>query len=262
MDIPTQPRILVVNADDFGMSSGVNRGIIQAHRDGIVTSTSLMVRGLAAEEAASLTRENPKISVGLHVDLGEWTFRDGEWVCLYQVTSLEDGAAVAEETRNQLWQFRKLTGRDPSHLDSHQHVHRDEPIRSVLREVASEISIPLRHFAPEIRYCGEFYGQDGKGFSCHDAITTAALAEILARLPEGATELACHPGCDEDFHPSAMYRSERRLEVQTLCDPRIRKTIDKLGIKLCSFQEIRLLKSTGSSAAGRPILAIQEGVSV
>jgi predicted glycoside hydrolase/deacetylase ChbG (UPF0249 family) len=262
LDTIAQPRLLVVNADDFGMSSGVNRGVVQAHREGIVTSTSLMVRGLAATEAASLSRENPGISVGLHVDLGEWAYRDEEWVCLYQVTSLNDGAAVAEEVRNQLRQFRKLTGKDPSHLDSHQHLHREEPIRSVLLEIAAEISIPLRHFAAEIRYCGEFYGQDAKGFPCHDFLATTALLDVLARLPVGITELACHPGCDEDFHPRAMYRSERKLEVQTLCDPRVRAAIDKFGIKLCSFQEIQFLKSTGNSAAGSPMLAIQEGIRV
>src|SRR5436190_3388019 len=68
--------ILIVNADDFGMTPGVNRGIISAHESGIVTSTSLMVRGAAAAEAVELAREHPQLSVGLHVDLCEWVYRD------------------------------------------------------------------------------------------------------------------------------------------------------------------------------------------
>ena len=67
-------RYLIVNADDFGQSHGVNRGIMQAHRRGIVTSASLMVRWLAASEAAAYAREHPSLSLGLHVDLGEKIF--------------------------------------------------------------------------------------------------------------------------------------------------------------------------------------------
>jgi predicted glycoside hydrolase/deacetylase ChbG (UPF0249 family) len=78
-------RGLIVNADDFGQSAGVNRGVIAAHERGVVTSASLMVRWPAAEEAASYARQRPGMSLGLHVDLGEWTFREGSWTPLYEV---------------------------------------------------------------------------------------------------------------------------------------------------------------------------------
>ena len=65
-------RILIVNADDLGLSGGVNRGIARAHDEGIVTSASAMVRRDAIEEAAELARSRPALSVGLHVDLSEW----------------------------------------------------------------------------------------------------------------------------------------------------------------------------------------------
>ena len=67
---------LIVNADDFGQSPGVNRGVIAAHERGVVTSTSLMVRWPSAAAAAAYAREHPALSVGLHVDLGEWACRD------------------------------------------------------------------------------------------------------------------------------------------------------------------------------------------
>jgi hypothetical protein len=61
---------LIVNADDFGLSGGVNAGIMAAHEHGIVTSASLMVRWPAARYAAG----HPRMSLGLHLDLGEWAF--------------------------------------------------------------------------------------------------------------------------------------------------------------------------------------------
>ena len=66
-------RYLIVNGDDFGMSPPVSRGIIEAHRRGILTSTSLMVNRPAAEEAAALAREAPRLGVGLHLELEEPT---------------------------------------------------------------------------------------------------------------------------------------------------------------------------------------------
>ncbi len=73
----TGERGLIVNADDYGRSSGINRGVIKAHESGIVTSASLMVRWPAAVEAAEYCRDRPDLSLGLHVDLAEWVYVDG-----------------------------------------------------------------------------------------------------------------------------------------------------------------------------------------
>src|SRR5215831_10941523 len=120
-------RYLIVNADDFGLSPGTNRGIIEACERGILTSASLMVRYPPAAEAADYARRNPALSVGLHADLAEWVFRDGEWKPVYEVVPATDKQALADELARQLDAFRRLMGRDPDHLDSHQHVHRNEP---------------------------------------------------------------------------------------------------------------------------------------
>src|SRR5918998_1744630 len=156
-------RCLIVNADDFGRSPGVNRGIIEAHEHGIVTSASLMVRWPAAAEAAAYGREHPDLSLGLHIDLSEWAYRDGDWRAVYEVALAEDIAAVADEVDRQLATFHRLVGQDPTHIDSHQHAHRWEPVRSVLIELARKLAVPLRHCSPAVRYCGDFYGQTGKG---------------------------------------------------------------------------------------------------
>src|SRR4051794_12483191 len=125
---PGRPKFLVVNADDFGQSPGVNRGIIAAFERGIVTSTSFMVHWPAAEEAARYVRANPRLAIGLHLDFGEWALREGEWTQLYARADLSDAAAVRHELRRQLALFRELLGRDPTHIDSHQHAHRNEPV--------------------------------------------------------------------------------------------------------------------------------------
>src|SRR5215208_6955178 len=123
----TSERWMIVNADDFGQSAGVNGGIGAAVERGIVTSASLMVRWPAATAAAAYARTRPRMSVGLHVDLGEWRCDGGEWRAIYQRTDLDDVRAVEQELVSQLQQFRVLMGCDPTHLDSHQHVHRRPP---------------------------------------------------------------------------------------------------------------------------------------
>lgn len=228
--------ILVVNADDFGQSAGVNRGIVEAFEHGVVTSASLMVHWPAAVEAARYARANPALAVGLHLDFGEWAMRNGEWVQLYARAELADARAVRLEVRRQLALCRDLLGADPTHLDSHQHVHRQEPVRAAALDVAGELRIPLRHLSPGIRYCGAFYGQDERGKPYRGAIEPAGLVATLRALEPGASELACHPGYADDL--DTMYRAERALEVGTLCDPRIPRVLDELGIELRSFRDL------------------------
>src|SRR5919202_1089491 len=168
-------RYLIVNADDFGLSPGVNRGIITAHEQGIVTSASLMVRWPAAAEAVAYSREHADLSLGLHVDLGEWAYRDETWVPLYEVTRLDNTAAVADEVSRQLAAFRRLVGRDPTHIDSHQHVHRKDPVRSVVVAIARELGVPLRHCSRDVQYCGSFYGQTTEGLPFPESISVDGL---------------------------------------------------------------------------------------
>src|SRR5258708_5839654 len=144
----TATRYLIVNADDFGQSPGVNQGIVEAHEQGIVTSASLMVRWPAAAAAAEYGCQHPDLSVGLHVDLGEWAYRDGTWAPVYEVAPLNDSTAVAEEVARQLAAFRRLLGREPTHIDSHQHVHREAPARSILTALARRLTVPLRDCHP------------------------------------------------------------------------------------------------------------------
>jgi predicted glycoside hydrolase/deacetylase ChbG (UPF0249 family) len=221
-------RSLIVNADDFGRSAGINRGVALTHEQGIVTSASLMVCRPTAQEAARYAHAHPDLSVGLHLDLGEWVYAEGEW---RQV--LESPADACGEIGRQLDIFMRLMGRPPTHLDSHQHVHRDDPVATCSRVLAAELGVPLRGCDEHVDYCGAFYGQTATGEPLHHAITVAALEKLLASLRDGLTEIACHPGVGtEDDLP---YGTERSMEVKTLCDPRIRAALQANRIALRSY---------------------------
>jgi chitin disaccharide deacetylase len=229
-------RLLIVNADDFGLSPGINAGVIAAHERGVVTSASLMVRLDAAAAAAAYAQNDSRLSLGLHVDLGEWAVRNGEWVPVYEVVPLHDHEAVTAEVYSQLETFRHLTGANPTHLDSHQHVHDDDVPAAVVRELARQLGVPLRNQDPRVRYCGDLYGQAPDGETVLNAISVENLIDILIALPVGITELGCHPGEGDDI--TSEYREEREAEVQVLCDPRVRQAIEREGIVLCSFSDL------------------------
>lgn len=242
----SEARSLIVNADDFGQTPGVTRGIVEAFKDGIVTSTSAMVRWPAMNDAVRYSQEFQALSVGLHLDLGEWVFQDDEWVYLYQVVDETNEKAVRDEVSKQLEAFRSFFGKDPTHFDSHQHAHLNEPLRSIASETAEQIGVPLRHINPGVKYCGAFYGQSSEGYANQDAITVNSLIETLRNLPAGVTELACHPGYPDD-DLEGMYVQERSIELRTLCDPRVKNAINEFGIQLISFKQLsqsRILTET------------------
>jgi chitin disaccharide deacetylase len=229
-------RTLIVNADDLGMSAAVNAGIAEAHERGIVTSASLMVRQGAAAAAAKYAAAHPDLAVGLHIDLGQWDYVNGEWMVAYERCAPDDQVAVETECRAQLEGFRRLLGRDPTHLDSHQHVHMSEPVATVAVRLAAELGVPLR--ARRIRYEGGFYGQTGKGESVAEAISVESLVRIVSSLPVGCTELGCHPGLG--MGEESSYGREREQEVRALCDPRVGEAIEREGVELRSFAAFRL----------------------
>ena len=226
-------RSLIVNADDFGLSEGTNRGIIEAHERGIVTSASLMVRQPAVASAVEYAKAHPAFAVGLHLDLGEWECRDGEWSQMYHVVPIDDAAAVAGEMERQLELFQQLMGRAPTHLDSHQHVHQHEPARAAAITLAGRLGVPLRGISADVTFCGFFYGHGRKASPFPEGISVPNLLTILRELPAGTTELSCHPGLDESL--VSCYRTERIVEVRTLCEPSVRAALASEDIRLIAF---------------------------
>lgn len=226
---------LIVNADDFGQSQGINKGIITAFEKGILTSASLMVRYPDCFYASEYSKKN-NLGLGLHVDLGEWMYRNDNWISVYEVISLDDLKAVTEEINKQLETFYRITGKNPTHLDSHQHVHQREFIKPIFLEFAKKLNITLRGCTQKVNYCGDFYGQSSNSSPLHDSINTIHLKKIISTIPYGITELACHPGIDVEIQ--TMYKIEREMEVNSLCDQDVKDTITMAEIELCSFSGI------------------------
>jgi predicted glycoside hydrolase/deacetylase ChbG (UPF0249 family) len=230
---PSDDRFLIVNADDLGLSEAVNAGVFAAHADGIVTSASLMVRQGAAPAAAEQAAAHPGLGVGLHVDLGQWDYENGEWVQAYLHCDSEDGDAVEAECRAQVERFRALLGRDPDHLDSHQHVHESEPAKGVVEALAAELGVPVRNRA--VRYEGGFYGQSGKGEPFPEGITPERLSELIEALPPGWTEIGCHPAAGPV--PTSSYDAERQIELTTLRDPGVKNLLNVRNVNLCTYAQ-------------------------
>jgi len=227
---------VVVNADDLGLSERTNDGIFLAHERGIVTSASVMVRPAAVEDALQRARAYPQLGLGLHVDLGEWAYLAGQWQTVYECADLDDLSSITAEVERQVARFCQLAGRPPTHLDSHQHVHREEPARTAVVECGRRLGVPVRHATANITYCGDFYAQTPKGLSYPEFISAAALAKILRGLGPGTYEVACHPGLDDAL--PTMYCQERQLEVTALVDPEVRRAVDERSIQLITFAQV------------------------
>jgi chitin disaccharide deacetylase len=237
-------RYLVVNADDFGYSRSVNRGVIEAHERGIVTSTSLMVDRPGAAEAADYASSRPDLGLGLHVELKRWRVsRMPRRGAAFRASALARATSV--QLRRQLERFRALAGRDPSHLDAHYNRHLSADVRPQFQALADELSIPLRRVDPRIAFRGEFYGQDGKGSPDPEAITPEALVRVLESIHDPITDLACHPGFVDDLDD--WYRTEREQEVRALCDERVRGAVSRLGLELSTFSAA--LRLSGEDAS-------------
>ncbi len=247
----TPQRQLIINADDFGISKDVNRGIIQCRQHGVLTSASLMVSAVAAADAVRYAATDPGLSLGLHVELGEWELQDGQWRQTQCVVPLDDPGAVRDEIFRQLDLFRQWTGGNPTHLDSHQHVHQRATVKTLMRELAAQMGIVLRGDSNEVRFWGAFYGQDEHLRPMPQYISVPNLLRLLTELQPGITELSCHPGLDTQL--DSNYRDQRLLEVQTLCDPQVRQAIARLEIQLRSFHHL------GMSAETVNHLAIRSG---
>ncbi len=229
-------KYLIVNGDDFGASHGINRGIIEAYRQGILTSTSLLVTMPWSEEAARLGRAVPDLSIGLHVH-----FHSGG---REPILERPDADSWRVELHRQCRRFEELMGRPPTHLDSHHNVHRDPRLLPHFLGVARQYGVPLREHCP-VRYLSKFYGQWGGQTHLEQISVDSLLHMLRTDIQEGITELSCHPGyVDPDF-PSA-YSIERETELQTLCAPSIRTVLAEQRIHLVAFRDL------GSLAMGWP----------
>jgi len=246
---------LIVNADDFGLTNGVSRGILEAHHRGIVTSTTLLVNRPIPEDLLSELKASA-LGVGLHLNLthgapisppGEVpSLVDGEGKLIRdarQAAAAAKPGEVALELRAQVAMFVRLMGRAPTHLDSHHHVGRHSPILECLLDLAEELSVPLRSQDSEIRRVARardlktpdhFFGDSGPDPYWSSERT---LTHLLA-LPDGVSEFMTHPGYFDADLAYSRYGKQREVELQGLTDAAMKEAVTTRGITLCHFGEI------------------------
>jgi hopanoid biosynthesis associated protein HpnK len=287
-------RNLIVNADDLGWTAGVNRGIAEAHRHGIVTSTSLLANGRAFEDAVNAASQMPGLGVGVHLNLSdgaatapaeqvksllneEGQFEGGPESLLMRLTT--KSLKLKEVEKEWDAQIEKVRGAGirPTHLDGHKHVqmlpglfgialrlakrheieavrvsHEASPLRTALSDGNESSGVALKQgvqarglklLARDAREMAERAGIATADYFCGIAqtgvLTKAGVKKLLSSLPEGTTELMCHPGyADEDLRKSRTRLQEsRQTELEILTDKTIRKSVAELGIRLINYEQ-------------------------
>lgn len=203
-------QFLIVNADDFGYSHSINKGIIEAHEKGIVTSTSVMVNAITADEAKDLTKY-PELSVGLHFELSEV-------------------ANVKAELEKQIEKFVAIVGKMPNHIDTHKRHTTDEGIKEVLEEYAKEHNLPVRNF--NAKHIGSF------GINSNDT-SIAQLKRSIDEATDEYNELMTHCGYSDDYlREHSSYNDPREQELGAVCDPSVKQYITDKGLELISWTEV------------------------
>jgi predicted glycoside hydrolase/deacetylase ChbG (UPF0249 family) len=248
-------RYLIVNADDLGYTPGVTEGIIRAHHKGIVTSTSVLINASAAADGVrQALQETPNLGLGLHLtltsgkplspadEIPDLIQPDGTFYrpgTLVPLLAEIDMAQVEREMRAQVALFTEVAGHGPDHLDSHHHITYATPsMVSLMLDIARELSIPVRHYFPDPanmqpgiltpdRFLDRFYDERA---------TLGDLLNILVDVPEGFSELMCHPAVvDDALRASSDYSERRGDELAVLTHPSVRELIAAEGIELVSF---------------------------
>ncbi len=261
-------RKLVVNADDFGFTRDVNRGIVEAHRNGILTSTTLMATGAAFDDAVALARENPALDIGVHLVLvGEPPFP----ITMAQLVRamLLHHIHIYEELRAQV---RRIidAGVQPTHLDTHKHTHLLPPVLDAVARLSEEYKIPWvrrpfdfpltpatrpgvgwakratsqalgvvrSRFARVLARHGCRSTDHFAGFQITGRYNAAELAQLIRALPDGSTELMCHPGiCGDELRAArTRLKESRERELLALTSPEARAALVESGVELVSYR--------------------------
>jgi predicted glycoside hydrolase/deacetylase ChbG (UPF0249 family) len=248
---------LIVNADDFGRAAGVNLGIVRAHREGIVTSATLMTNAPGTAHAATLAATEPGLDIGVHLVLTyakpllnpsrvrSLVREDGSfWRPSELLARSIDRREALMEYRAQFARARELVGREPTHIDTHHWVHDHPALSWAVCELARETGAAARTHTPEQR---DEYRAKGvrttdhftREFQHPGHISIDDLLALVARLEDGVTELMCHPGePDPELVKTSAYARERPLELAVLTDPRVRGAIERDHITLTTFAEL------------------------
>ena len=208
-------KYLIVNADDFGYSFSVNRGIIEAHTRGIVTSTSVMVDAIAAQEASELA-DYPNLSIGLHF-------------------VISNTISVEKELKRQVDKFISIVGAMPDHIDTHKKHTTTHGIKEVLLEYSKLNKIPIRDFG-YAKFIDLFFGFHSEG-----DVSIVQLMKAIDEATDDYNEIMCHVGYSDDYlREHSTYNDPRELELESICDPTIKLYINEKTLTLSNWKCINI----------------------
>lgn len=275
-------RRLIVTADDFGAAIAVNEAVEIAHRDGILTAASLMVAGPAADDAVARAHRLPMLGVGLHIVLAD----GAPMLPPEQVSALvgPDGRFRADMLRTALViafnptarrqmeaevgaQFAAFaaTGLPLDHVNAHKHFHLHPMIASaILRAgrhhglgamrvpVEAGAGVALNWWAgllgKRLRRAGLTVNDRVVGLVGSGAFDVARMRAALAGLPDGLTEIYCHPAA-ADAYPGSAPGYRYRDELAGLIDPQVRAALLASGAECGSFARFAAARPTPASRA-------------
>lgn len=233
-------KLLVVNADDFGYTLGVNEGIIKAHTEGVVTSTSLMVHGAAVKEAAELAARHPHLDVGLHYQISEEGLVNIiRAFAKLQTTSFDK---VRYAFMRQIEEFESIMGKMPTHIDSHHSLHLHAQLRPLFEQFAAEHGIQVRGLMGN-RFIKDFFGWDTLRRPKLSKVSVDSLTKLILILEDGVNEIMCHPGIayDASLELNTRYAAERSAELETLISPKVKGAIEDQGVRLVGWSQVAAL---------------------
>ncbi|MFE8700244.1 chitin disaccharide deacetylase [Cytobacillus sp. FJAT-54145] len=243
---------LIINADDFGYSKGVNLGIIEAYKNGVVTSATMMTNMPGAAHAAALALENPDLGVGVHLvlDCGRPVSdsvpslinENGDF---HKIDGLEKYAELSDIEKEYTCQIEKFLslGLVPTHLDSHHHLHGHKKIYPIVEKLAQKYNLPVRKVSAEqghssnsnlkmVNYFNhEFFGDD---------LTTELFIEIINKtLSYEISEVMTHPAfIDESILRGSSYALQRVRELTILTSEEVKEAIVNKKIDLATYKEV------------------------
>ncbi|MDN3682982.1 chitin disaccharide deacetylase [Vibrio tapetis subsp. quintayensis] len=238
---------VIFNADDFGLTEGVNTGIVDAFHQGVVRSTTMMVAMPAEKHAVQLAADLPELKVGLHLrfttgkplthhkSLTNWT---GNFPTIPHFWQKRDFAPVEvyEEVVAQVERFLSL-GLPLSHIDSHHHAHTHPQITNIVSEVAQQYQVPLRGVGLEgskqvnnqYLFTDQFYD---------DKISIEHAKKLMIRYESRCEvlEVMCHPAyVDGQLSLMSSYLDQREEELRTLSSPDFRVFLQQRGIQVTDY---------------------------
>ena len=241
---------LIINADDFGFTRDVNAGIVEAHRSGVLTSATLMANGDAFADAVQLASECKTLDVGVHL-----VFVQGASLLTGKPLPATPRQLLPALIRGELdvyaegrAQIQKImeSGIRPTHVDTHKHTHLLPWIFRAASKLAQEFGIAYVRLPPKLprglyRRLARRYDvsltDHFLGFELTGSLTENTLLRVLRKLPEGSSELMCHPGRlgPELAAAETRLKESRVRELEALTSPGVRRFIDEAGVRLRPF---------------------------